>query len=179
MIYVVDKTQAHHFISLFRILEILKLQQNQYHEDGWEKKLWHVTFGQVSGMSTRAGNFVLLSDVINTGSAMMQENRIKSPNARNVEDLNIPTQLAISALIVNSLKVRRNRDVPFDWNEALRPTGDTGVNLQYTHARLVSLEKNVAQLKEFLLHSCDEFKIDLDYIINDPIALSLAIQIIK
>lgn len=47
MIYVVDKTQAHHFISLFRILEELKIQENKYSEDPWGKKLWHVTFGKV------------------------------------------------------------------------------------------------------------------------------------
>lgn len=179
MIYVVDKTQAHHFINLFRILEELKIQKNKYSEDGWEKKLWHVTFGKVEGQSTRSGNFVLLSEVINTGSSIMQENRIKSPNVRNTEDLQLPTQLAISALIVNSLKVRRNRDVAFDWNEALNPTGDTGVNLQYTHARLVSLENNVAQNRGTLgvLASFDKF--DLDQLIEDPIAMNLIMQLVK
>lgn len=50
----------------------------------------------------------------------------------------------MSAVIVNDLKQRRQRDYTFDWDKALQMSGDTGVKLQYTHCRLCSLlEANV------------------------------------
>lgn len=45
----------------------------------------------------------------------------------------------MSAVIVNDLKQRRQRDYTFDWDKALQMNGDTGVKLQYTHCRLCSL----------------------------------------
>lgn len=47
--------------------------------------------------------------------------------------------LGISAVIVNDLKQRRQRDYEFDWSKALQMNGDTGIKLQYTHCRLCSL----------------------------------------
>jgi len=178
MLYVVDKTQVHHFIALFRLMELLKVQTNKYNDDDWEKKLRHVTFGKVEGMSTRSGNFVLLSDVVRDGSLIMQESRDKSPNTRNHGDTTIATQLAISALIVNSLKVRRNRDVKFDWNQALKPNGETGVSLQYTHARLSSLEMKLSE--RFSGGQAQKSaNFDIDYILSDPLAFDLVIHLAK
>lgn len=50
--------------------------------------------------------------------------------------------LGISAVIINDLKQRRQKDYDFDWNRALQVQGDTGVKLQYTHCRLWNLENN-------------------------------------
>lgn len=47
--------------------------------------------------------------------------------------------LGISAVIINDLKQRRQRDYDFDWDRALQTNGDTGIKLQYTHCRLGSL----------------------------------------
>lgn len=55
--------------------------------------------------------------------------------------------LGISAVIINDLKQRRQRDYDFDWNKVLQTNGDTGIKLQYTHCRLNSLmEKQGAQI---------------------------------
>lgn len=51
--------------------------------------------------------------------------------------------LGISAVIVNDLKQRRQRDYDFSWDKALQVNGDTGIKLQYTHCRLSSLEKMI------------------------------------
>lgn len=58
----------------------------------------------------------------------------------NLED-DTADQLGISAVIINDLKQRRQRDYDFDWNRALQTNGDTGIKLQYTHCRLHSLMK--------------------------------------
>lgn len=47
--------------------------------------------------------------------------------------------LGISAVIINDLKQRRQRDYDFDWNRVLQTNGDTGIKMQYTHCRLGSL----------------------------------------
>lgn len=56
--------------------------------------------------------------------------------------------LGVSAVIVNDLKQRRQRDYVFDWDKALQMNGDTGVKLQYTHCRLNSLIQQNAYLLE-------------------------------
>lgn len=48
-------------------------------------------------------------------------------------------QLGISAVIINDLKQRRQRDYDFDWDRVLQTNGDTGIKMQYTHCRLNSL----------------------------------------
>lgn len=58
-------------------------------------------------------------------------------NESNTDDI-----LGISAVIINDLKQRRQRDYEFDWNKLLQVNGDTGIKLQYTHCRLCSLVKN-------------------------------------
>ncbi|XP_065578919.1 probable arginine--tRNA ligase, cytoplasmic isoform X2 [Artemia franciscana] len=50
--------------------------------------------------------------------------------------------LGISAVLVNDLKQRRQKDYVFNWEKILASQGDTGVKLQYTHSRLCSLKKN-------------------------------------
>lgn len=54
-------------------------------------------------------------------------------------DDGVADALGISAVIVNDLKQRRQRDYDFDWERALQVTGDSGIKLQYTHCRLNSL----------------------------------------
>lgn len=56
--------------------------------------------------------------------------------------------LGISAVIVNDLKQRRQRDYEFDWAKALQMNGDTGIKLQYTHCRLCSLAESMQHFVE-------------------------------
>lgn len=77
--------------------------------------------------------------------------------------------LGISAVIVNDLKQRRQRDYDFDWDRALQTNGDTGIKMQYTHCRLQSLmEKQGDQIAtlsdEDILHftSFDQVSNDAD-----------------
>ena len=47
--------------------------------------------------------------------------------------------LGRSAVVVQDLKARRQKDYSFAWDRVLHHEGDTGPFLQYTHARLQSL----------------------------------------
>lgn len=50
--------------------------------------------------------------------------------------------LGTTAVIINDLKQRRQKDYIFKWDRALQSEGDSGIKLQYLHCRLWSLEQN-------------------------------------
>ena len=54
----------------------------------------------------------------------------------STEAQGVADKLGISAIIVQDLKEKRQRNYEFSWDRMLSFTGDTGVFLQYTHARL-------------------------------------------
>ncbi|KAF3850073.1 hypothetical protein F7725_019792 [Dissostichus mawsoni] len=113
MIYVTDKGQANHFNQLFHVLRALG--------HSWADRCEHVPFGLVRGMSTRSGEVVFLEDVLNEARNRMLHNMSQSKTTKEMDDPeDTAEKVGISALIVQA-------------------QGDTGVFLQYTHARLCSL----------------------------------------
>lgn len=112
MYYVVDNTQANHFLNL---LEILKRMQMP-----WAERLKHVKFGRLQGMRTRRGNAVFLEDILDTARDIVKQKQIDSPTTKVCLDSNDKSSdiLGISAMIVNDLKRKRQRDYTFDWNAA-------------------------------------------------------------
>ncbi|TGZ48100.1 Uncharacterized protein DBV15_04367 [Temnothorax longispinosus] len=135
MYYVVDNTQASHFSNLLEILKRLQMP--------WAERLKHVKFGRLHGMRTRKGNMVFLEDILDITRDIMKQKQIDSHTTKVRLDSSDKSSdiLGISAMIVNDLKRKRQRDYTFDWNTAFDLKGDTGVKLQYTHCRLVSLER--------------------------------------
>jgi len=133
MLYVVDNSQGNHFQNLFKILGKLGCD--------WSEDCGHVKFGKILGISTRKGNMVYISDLIEEATDIMLENQDKSDNTKLLGDekVNNAEAVGISALIINDLKQKRSKDYKFSWDKALSHSGDTGVKLQYTHARLCSL----------------------------------------
>ncbi|NXN99067.1 SYRM protein, partial [Rhinopomastus cyanomelas] len=102
----------------------------------------HVSFGLVQGMKTRRGEVVFLEDVLNEVRSRMLENMAAAKTTKSIED---PTETAekvgLAALIIQDFRGLLLSDYQFSWDRALQSRGDTGVFLQYTHARLHSLEE--------------------------------------
>ncbi|KAF3703015.1 putative arginine--tRNA ligase, mitochondrial [Channa argus] len=132
MIYVTDKSQSNHFQQLFQVLLAMG--------HSWADRCHHVPFGLVQGMKTRTGEVVFLEDVLDEARARMLQNMSQS---KTTKEMNNPEDTAekvgISALIVQDFKGPLQSDYKFDWDRMLQAQGDTGVFLQYTHARLCSL----------------------------------------
>uniref|UniRef100_A0A8D3D5L6 Probable arginine--tRNA ligase, mitochondrial n=1 Tax=Scophthalmus maximus TaxID=52904 RepID=A0A8D3D5L6_SCOMX len=129
MIYVTDKSQANHFHQLFQILLAMG--------HSWAESCQHVPFGLVQGMKTRTGEVVFLEDVLNEARARMLHNMSQSKTTKELDDPeDTAEKVAISALIVQDFKGPLQSDYKFDWDKMLQAQGDTGVFLQYTHARL-------------------------------------------
>ncbi|XP_015585700.1 probable arginine--tRNA ligase, mitochondrial [Cephus cinctus] len=146
MYYVVDNSQTNHFTNLIYILNKMQLP--------WANRLKHVKFGKLRGMSTRKGTAVFLKSILDESRIVMKEKQMQSPTTKVSLDENDSSAeiLGISAIIINDLKQKRQRDYDFDWNTLSDMKGDTGVRLQYVHCRLVSLEENCGAK---LVSECD------------------------
>ena len=134
ILYVVGSSQKLHFQQFFKVAELMG--------NDWIKNAIHVEFGWVKfgdqAMSTRGGTLVFFEDVITKAKALSRE-IISSENPDVTEVDWTAERVAVAALIFTQLRVRRNKDVNFVWEEALSFKGETGPYLQYTHARLSSL----------------------------------------
>lgn len=165
--YVVDRSQEDHFRRLSLALEQLGVE--------WSGRLRHVPFGRIRGVSSRKGvsQGMLLEELLDEAVRRARHAMEQAPTTRvegEVAAAAVAEQLGLAAVVVNCLRGRRNRDVTFDWHQALHAAGDSGVSLQYAHARLCSIEEKAG----FPVNP--EVAID---VLQEPCALALAIQIAR
>ena len=96
-------------------------------------------------MSTRAGNFVkiedLLHDTINRAKEIIHE---KNPNLENKDE--VAKKVGIGAVIFNNLSSNRMKDEIFDINTMLNFQGETGPYIQYTYVRTKSVLEKVGYI---------------------------------
>ena len=132
ILYVVGTPQELHFRQLVRVLQKMGCE--------WAEVIEHVKFGHVQGMSTRHGTAVFLEEVLDEATARARDKIAENVKAGKLDPALATAELAeaigIGALIAVDLKNHRERDVVFDWDQALNFDGETGPYLQYTHARI-------------------------------------------
>lgn len=115
MFYIVDNAQTDHFVALKSILQLMG--------HSWaDRGITHVKFGRIKGMSTRKGNVVLLSDILDEANRRMKAKQLESPTTKVDVEANpkVTGTLACSALVIHDLKQRRQRDYTFQWDDALQ-----------------------------------------------------------
>ncbi|XP_042907878.1 probable arginine--tRNA ligase, mitochondrial [Parasteatoda tepidariorum] len=135
MYYVVDSSQSKHFNHLMYLLGSM--------DYSWASDVHHVPFGRISNFSTRKGRVAFLSDILNEAKERMLENMRNSPNTKVSENMEcVADLLGIASLIINDFRVRRKKDFKFEWEKVLSMKADSGVTLQYCHARLNSIKEN-------------------------------------
>jgi arginyl-tRNA synthetase len=165
-IYVAGLQQELHFKQLFHILGLAG--------EDTASKCAHAGFGLVKGMSTRRGQVVFLQDLLDEAAArmlsIMEEHSEKM--ALVADPKGVSEALGLSAIIVQDLFARRAKDYKFDWNAMLKSEGNTGPFLQYTHARLCSIERKV--LDEIGPPTCP---LDVELLTCDPSANALICQL--
>ncbi len=143
-LYVVGGEQKLHFRQLKAVLKRLGVP--------WEPRVEHVEFGLLLGkdrkkLASRKGDVLVLDDLLD--EVVDEARRIvheKSPDAPDADA--IAEAVGIGAIVFNDLKRERIKDVLFDPAEILSFEGDTGPYLQYTHARLASIERKAIQAGE-------------------------------
>jgi arginyl-tRNA synthetase len=138
ILYVVDARQALHLRMVFETAR----------RAGWlpdRVDARHLPFGTVLGpdgrpFKTRAGDTVrlvdLLDQAVEQAAAVVAD---KNPDLAGDELAERARQVGIGAVKYADLSTSRTRDYRFDVDRMISLTGDTGVYLQYAHARVRSL----------------------------------------
>jgi arginyl-tRNA synthetase len=138
MIYVVGADQSLHFQKLFALLDLAG------HAD-IAARCQHIGFGKIGGMSTRAGNVVLVKDILS--EAKKRNLRQMESNTEKFKLLQDPDHVAevisIAAVVVQDLNAGRERDFTWNWDRVLVPYGRTGPGLIYCIVRLESIAREV------------------------------------
>ena len=134
MIYVVSSEQDVYLKRVFKTVELMGFVD-------LAKKLGHVNFGKVEGMSSRLGQVELLSGILDRcGDAMhsvMKKNEVKYQQVDDPQKTS--DTLGITAVMVQDMSGKRIHNYPFDIDRMMQPIGDTGPYLQFSHARLSSI----------------------------------------
>ncbi len=137
LLYVVGTPQKLHFNQLFATLELMGYGRERF---------VHIPFGNMTYegvmMSTRKGNFIALSDVLEKAISLARETiEEKNPDHPNKEE--VAQKIGIGAIIFGDLSNDRIRDVDFKWEKALSFEGDSAPYLQYVHARICSIKRKI------------------------------------
>ncbi len=90
-------------------------------------------------MSTRKGNLVLLEDFMKQA---LEKAKKEMLNRYNKIDEKNAKKIAYGAIKYAILKVSPEKNVIFDWEQALNFEGDSGPYLQYAYVRIHSIIKN-------------------------------------
>ncbi len=144
MIYVVGNEQNYHFQVLKLILKKLGY--------AWAENITHLSYGMVElpegKMKSREGTVVDADDLV---AGMIADAREISDEAGKNDGLTeeeiktISTTVGMGALKYFILKVDPKKTMLFDPKESIDFNGNTGPFVQYTHARICSIMRRVAE----------------------------------
>ncbi len=144
MIYVVGNEQNYHFQVLSILLDRLGFK--------WGKDLVHFSYGMVElpngRMKSREGTVVDADDLID---GMIETSRQTSAELGKLDGLdkdeadNIIRMIGLGALKYFILKVDARKNMTFNPQESIDFNGNTGPFIQYTHARICSILRKVAE----------------------------------
>jgi arginyl-tRNA synthetase len=138
ILYVVDARQALHFRLIFEAAR----------RAGWltdDVDATHVAFGAVLGpdgrpFQTRSGETVKLMDLLDAAVDRARAIVAGKDNDLNDDELSrIAEQAGIGAVKYADLSTSRIKDYVFDIDRMVSFAGNTGVYLQYAHARICSI----------------------------------------
>jgi len=91
----------------------------------------------VKKMSKRRGELVLLEDFINEAIKKAEKEIAK----RKFSTIKVARDIGVGAVRYAIARVEENKNVVFNWEEALNFEGNSGPYLQYTHARASNILK--------------------------------------
>lgn len=145
MIYVVGNEQNYHFQVLSILLDKLGFE--------WGKSLVHFSYGMVElpngKMKSREGTVVDADDLIEemiSSAKKMSEDKINKLTDLSEEEANeIARIVGLGALKYFILKVDARKNMLFNPAESIDFNGNTGPFIQYTYARIRSIQRKAAE----------------------------------
>ena len=146
MVYTVGNEQDYHFDVLFKVLNRLGYS--------WAKDCQHLSYGMVdlpSGkMKSREGTVVdaddLMQQMVSTAK-FISENLGKLDDFTEEELTDVYEMIGLGALKYFILKVDPKKRMMFNPEESIDFNGHTGPFIQYTHARIRSLQRRAQEVK--------------------------------
>jgi arginyl-tRNA synthetase len=145
ILYVVDARQALHFRLIFEAA-----RRAGWLTDGLDAT--HVAFGTVLGpdgrpFQTRSGETVRLMDLLDAAVDKAWAIVAGKENELSGEELSqIAEQAGIGAVKYADLSTSRIKDYVFDVDRMVSFNGNTGVYLQYAHARICSILRRAGEI---------------------------------
>ncbi len=144
ILYVVGVDQNAYFRQVFAAFQRLNKGQGPQTE--------HIQFGLVSlpegKMSTRRGRVVFLEDVLSESIQRARTKIVQSGKDIPQDEIEkIAQQVGVGAVIYFDLRQGRERNIKFNWDEALSPEGNTASYLQYAHARACSILRRAQEMQ--------------------------------
>lgn len=110
-----------------------------------EKKTKHLSHGMLrlptGKMSSRTGDVITAESVISDAEEKAKE----VAKDKKSDDEKLPLQIAVGAIKFSILKQAPGRDIIFDMNTSISFEGDSGPYLQYTRARILSIEEKARE----------------------------------
>lgn len=158
-IYVVDMRQALHFQQVFEVLKRLGFEQAQ--------NCFHLQYNYVElpdgAMSSRKGNIVPLMKLVHSMEKMVKETyleKYKTEWPASEIDL-VANQVAQGAIKYGMVKIDTNKKIVFDLKEWLKIDGDSGPFIQYSAARINSINRKIGEVPknpkwELLVHPTEK-----------------------
>lgn len=143
IIYVVDARQELHFRQLFALARAMGYTTA-------DTDLIHVKFGTIfdqhgKPLSTRAGNMIYLTDLLNDARDRARAVvDASSPDLPEDERANVAEMVGVGAVIYNDLYQDPRRNITLDWDRMLAIEGNSAPYIQYMYARCRSIIRRVA-----------------------------------
>jgi arginyl-tRNA synthetase len=168
IIYVTDERQQLHFAQLFAVCRRL----------GCKTNLRHVWFGLMrlpqGTFSTREGNVIRLEKLLDEAeSRALAVAREINPDMPADQQKEVARAIGIGAVKYADLSQNPQSVVTFTWDKALALNGNSAPYLQYTYARIRSVEqKYLAQYSGEQLESAP-------IVLKEPQERRLAVQLVR
>lgn len=162
--WVVDTAQSFYFKQRFEVYRKLRKTQTQF---------IHVVFGRMDfkdgGMSTRKGNIILLSELLDEAEAralrLIEEKKTELDSSGKKK---LARAMGIGSVKYSILHQNRLSNITFDWDKMLSLEGNSAPYLMYTVARLKSVFRKAelnpedVSLFELVLSDDKETRVVLD-----------------
>ncbi|MGW6427474.1 arginine--tRNA ligase [Nocardia sp. NPDC055053] len=152
LLYVTDSRQALHFQLVFEAARRVGWLTDAIEVD-------HVAYGTILGpdgkpFKTRAGGTVRLMDLLDEAVARVRAVVAeKNPDLSSAELDTIAEQAGIGAVKYADLSTSRVKDYSFDPDRMTALNGNTGVYLQYAHARVCSILRKAGAATQAVVDS--------------------------
>ncbi len=141
-VYVVASEQNYHFQVLFKVLAMLG--------HPWAANLYHLSYGMVNlpegKMKSREGTVVDADNLLDELKALALAEIRDKGREKEIEDIDATAEaIALGAVNYFLLRYTPTTSMVFNPAESISFDGNTGPYLQYTGARIASLQRRAAE----------------------------------